>query len=260
MRPVKLPEAQGMIARALRDLHAVLVEAGIPYWLDAGTLLGAIRNGGFIPWDDDADICIPRSFLGRTLDALPEMLPPGLALIESREHPMAVNAKVVLEGLEGRSPEGPWYPMGIDVVAVDPVSPLLPDGLLRASRSMAVRRYAALVPERPRRTGLVNRGRRWFWDTFPAPLVAPAQEAFRWSHLVLAPRDADVTYGIGTACPVLYFTLDSVLPLGEVYFHGAPYPAPAKPDVYLTSLYGHRFMDPPKPAQRVAHFVEYRWS
>lgn len=54
-----------------KDIHAVSLEIlthidkfcrekDINYFLDSGTLLGAARDGGFIPWDDDADIVMPR--------------------------------------------------------------------------------------------------------------------------------------------------------------------------------------------------------
>jgi hypothetical protein len=43
---------------ALRDIGKVFNEAGIPWWVDCGTCLGAYRYGGVIPWDGDIDIAV----------------------------------------------------------------------------------------------------------------------------------------------------------------------------------------------------------
>lgn len=43
-----------------KHLHKVCAEHGLRYFMDYGTLLGAVRHNGFIPWDDDLDVAMPR--------------------------------------------------------------------------------------------------------------------------------------------------------------------------------------------------------
>jgi lipopolysaccharide cholinephosphotransferase len=56
----------------LCDVVAVCESENIPYMLGGGTALGAVRHGGFIPWDDDIDINVSRKYIDRLLDAVEE--------------------------------------------------------------------------------------------------------------------------------------------------------------------------------------------
>lgn len=54
----------------MKNIDAVCKRHNIKYYLCAGTALGAIRHHGFIPWDDDLDIMLPREEYNRLLNAL----------------------------------------------------------------------------------------------------------------------------------------------------------------------------------------------
>lgn len=69
-RELSVREVQQSCLEILRAFDALCRENHITYYLSGGTMLGAIRHKGFIPWDDDVDIMMPRADYERLL-ALP---------------------------------------------------------------------------------------------------------------------------------------------------------------------------------------------
>ena len=59
---------QGVFLEMLKDLDRVCAEHHITYMAAGGTALGAVRHKGFIPWDDDVDILMPRKDLDRFVE------------------------------------------------------------------------------------------------------------------------------------------------------------------------------------------------
>lgn len=70
----------------LKELDAFCRDNGIEYVLDSGTLLGAIREHGFIPWDDDVDIVMTGENFERFQKCLAEKAPADMQLIGPHEY------------------------------------------------------------------------------------------------------------------------------------------------------------------------------
>lgn len=68
--------------KILKEIDRICRKYNIKYMLDAGTLIGAVRHHGFIPWDDDADVAFTRNQYDAFMKVVKRELPAGMELLE----------------------------------------------------------------------------------------------------------------------------------------------------------------------------------
>ncbi len=88
-----LREAQHRMIFILKNIDDICRKNGIEYFLDGGSLIGAVRHKGFIPWDDDLDIAIMKEDYPRLRKALIKELPDNLVLQDydtDKNYPMLI--------------------------------------------------------------------------------------------------------------------------------------------------------------------------
>lgn len=109
----QLRERQKKMSEILHLFDVFARKNSITYWIDFGTLLGAYRHKGFIPWDYDVDICMLRSDLYKNLDLIKDFFEKNAELSFS-DYPHKYNHYI--------SFECPEKMLGIDIFPLDTVT------------------------------------------------------------------------------------------------------------------------------------------
>ncbi len=247
----------------LRAVDAVCCEHGIPYFLDSGSALGAVRHGGFIPWDDDVDVGMLRPDYERFLEVAPGALGEGYVVSDPRCRPEQAGmfAKVWKRGTRFFTEE--TIEAGIDqgiFVDVFPYDPLHADSIIARrqqrwcclwqsvsylyhSRHITVPHQGAL--------GALERGACALAHVAVRACASPdrIREAFESWALRGSdePGDACATM----AYPGTSFLCETLLPARGILFEGSVFPVPAQVEEYLTALYGSGWRElPPVDCRR----------
>ena len=125
--PTAMKQAWAAEIEVLSEIDRICKKFGIRYFADCGTLIGTVRHGGFIPWDDDLDIGMCREDYRRFREVADKELPEGFSIhdYESHEGHWLFLARVVnlpkicfdAEYLDGHH-NFPWL-VGIDIFLRD---------------------------------------------------------------------------------------------------------------------------------------------
>lgn len=71
--------------KLLKEIDRICRKYKINYMMDSGTLLGAVRHQGFIPWDDDVDVVFTRQNFEMFMKVAPRELPDGMSVLRPEE-------------------------------------------------------------------------------------------------------------------------------------------------------------------------------
>ena len=82
--PTAIKQAWAANLCVLSEIDRICKKYGITYFADWGTILGAVRHGGYVPWDDDLDICMKRQDYNRFREVADKELPNEFAIHDFR--------------------------------------------------------------------------------------------------------------------------------------------------------------------------------
>lgn len=128
--PSAVKQAWAAELQVLSEIDRICRKYDIPYFADWGTLLGAVRHGGFIPWDDDLDLTMKRADYERFLQVAERELPEGYAVFTYEKHPdfwsflarVVAKNRICFEEKHLREFHGFPYIAGVDLFVLDYVS------------------------------------------------------------------------------------------------------------------------------------------
>lgn len=114
--------------KTMKDLNDILLKNGIAYWVTGGSLIGALRHRGIVPWDDDGDICIMRKDVNKLRKLVPlferknYILEEGTADEDDGSPEPCVNKKNSCTWF--LEPKGK-NSLGVDIFVMDRIGPLV---------------------------------------------------------------------------------------------------------------------------------------
>lgn len=263
--PGVLEKLQECETELLRVVSELCEKHNLVYFIDSGTCLGAVRHGGFIPWDDDIDIGMPFEDYVRFLELAPKHLPSGYTLHSCENTPnfTALWTKVYIDGTrfedDNAVEAGAYQGIFLDIFPYFQVDQNWFRGKLQLRGTEFWQKLSYLKgfahPHVPSQIRF-----RWILQGifnvihFLLKLV-PQRFIFKWFCKTAKPRVASHSWYCAPGFGQLPMDESTLFPTKEIDFAGLRVQAPANVEVYLRALYGD-YMTLPPVSERHNHVPE----
>lgn len=249
----RLRHDQLELLKMLRVVTDICDANGIQWWLSSGTLLGAARHQGFIPWDDDLDIVLLKRDCKRLEKLLLELNHEEYVYHSMSSDVDYTNLFGKFRKREGRI-ESPsrrydyykWAGIGFDIFAIEKTNYF-------AARAATVIYHNLQHPTSYIRWGWLRKPLIRLIEGFSLGIVNPILRLIG----LINPR-GEYHYVLGTGWARHTFYMKDTLPLTTTRFEGEEWPVPKDMDAYLTNVYGNwRKLPTDEQIRKCIHCKEY---
>lgn len=268
-RPAPMGDEIGVLQRLQRtELDILLVfatfckEHGIRWFMDSGTVLGAVRHGGFIPWDDDIDVGMLRGDYEQFLEFARTSFPTGYTVRTSSDTSgfAGMFAKVYRDGTRFETAEtrdaGLEQGIFIDVFPWDPLDERPRESVRQRRRARFWQSASYLyhsahvtLPRMNRTLHAMARFATWLAHHAVRLLFNPRAIRSRFERSIQTDRPGHLY--IPFAWPMIDgVPIEVLMPTSSLLFEGVELPAPADPIAYLEIMYGDWRTLPPEDQRR----------
>lgn len=252
-------KAQKTMLEILLEVTCICEKENISYWLEAGTLLGAVRHKGFIPWDDDMDIGMTRSDYNRFLAIAPKYLDKKYFLQTKETDPayplhfakVRRNDTLLIEtGETGKEP----YHHGIFI-------DIFPFDYYSSKTFIDLMCWSSVFRDKKKKyhKGSVKRLLITFYTNIimglPVWIIGQFRKYCEKHHNIFRGDHAKYfTYAL-ECCPGKGTLTEDIVPVNYApdIFEGYGFYIPANPEKVLSLWYGKNYMELPPVEQRKTH-------